>query len=198
CCKSPAACASACASRSSVSRALTRGPSAPRLLGSERFFGRSGERREPLLVVDGDVGKNLAIDLDLGAPETVHEPAVGQPVCARGRVDPRDPQRAELALALTAVAIRVLAGLDDRLLRDPVNPAPRPVVTLRLVEHLAVAGLRDDASFDSGHPAPPSCTAASCARPARPAGPPARSDEAAAYASATSSSGCDSSETARA
>src|SRR5690606_24868956 len=93
CCKSPAACASACASRSSVSRALTRGPSAPRLLGSERFFGRSGERREPLLVVDGDVGKNLAIDLDLGAPETVHEPAVGQPVCARGRVDPRDPQR---------------------------------------------------------------------------------------------------------
>src|SRR5690606_8623471 len=152
----------------------------------------------PLLVVDGDVGKNLAIDLDVGAPQTIHEPAVRQPVRPRGRVDPHDPQRAELTLALPAIAVRILAGLDDGLLRDPVDLAPRAVVALRLIEHLPVPGLGDDAPFDSGHPASPSCTAASCARPERPHRRPARSDEAGAYASESSSSGCDSGATARA
>src|SRR5690606_28293134 len=109
-------------------------------------------------------GENLPIDLDVGAPQAVHEPAVRQAVGARRGVDPRDPKRAELPRALTAVAVRILAGLDDRLLRDPVDLASRAVVALGFVEHLAVPRLRDDAAFDSGHPWSPSCTAASCAR----------------------------------
>src|SRR5690606_24698174 len=175
CCRSPAARTSASASRSSESRALTRGPSAPRLLCSQRFFGRGGERRKPLLVVDGDVGQDLPIDFDVGAPQAVHEPTVRQAVGARRGVDPRDPERAELPLALTAVAVRVLAGLDDGLLRDPVNLAPRAVVALGFLEDLTMPRLRDDAPLDSGHRWSPSCTAASYGRPARRARPSARS-----------------------
>src|SRR5690606_30731244 len=89
--------------------------------------------------------------LDLRERQPVDEPAVGEPVRARSGVDSRDPQRAELALARAPFAECVLAGLDDGLLRGTENFAPRVVVTLGLLQDLAVARLRGHASFDSGH-----------------------------------------------
>ena len=80
-------------------------------------FAAASQGGEALLVVHRDVGEDLAIDLDLGEREPVHQAAVRQPVRARRGVDARDPQRAELALAHAAVAERVLPRLDDGLLR---------------------------------------------------------------------------------
>src|SRR4249920_2861449 len=101
--------------------------------GRERFFRGRGDRGEALLIEHRDVREDLAVDFDLRAAEAVHEPAIRQAVRACGRVDSRDPERAELALAHPTVAERVLARLDDSLLRGAIDLAPRVVVTLGLV-----------------------------------------------------------------
>ena len=65
-----------------------------------------GERRR---VGDRDVGEVLAVHLDTGGLEALDQPVVGDVVGTRGRIDPRDPQLAELALAGAAVTVRVFS-----------------------------------------------------------------------------------------
>jgi hypothetical protein len=62
-----------------------------------------------------------------------------------------DPQRAELALALTTVAVGVLAGLDDGLLGDAIDLAAGTVIALGLFQDLLVACACGNAAFDSWH-----------------------------------------------
>ena len=54
------------------------------------------------------LGQDLAVELDLGELQPVHELVVRQAVLARAGVDADDPQTAELALAHAAVAVGVL------------------------------------------------------------------------------------------
>src|ERR687897_2585943 len=75
--------------------------------GGERVPGRLNELRERRGVVHGEVGERLAVQLDAGALKPVDQLRVREPVLARARADPGDPQPAELALAVTAVAVRV-------------------------------------------------------------------------------------------
>src|SRR6478672_9489994 len=96
-----------------------------RLCRLERLFGDRRKGGEALLIEHRDVREDLAVDFDLRAAEAVHEPAIRQAVRACGRVDSRDPERAELALAHPTVAERVLARLDDSLLRGAIDLAPR-------------------------------------------------------------------------
>src|SRR5664279_172843 len=58
-------------------------------------------------IANGEVGQHLAVDLDIRLLQALDEPSVGDTVQAGGRVDPDDPQRAHLALALLAVAGRI-------------------------------------------------------------------------------------------
>jgi hypothetical protein len=68
-------------------------------------------------LVHGQIGQNLAVHLDPGQRQTVDEARIGQRLVmgAHGGVDPLDPQRAEIALAVLAVAGGVLVGLVDGL-----------------------------------------------------------------------------------
>src|SRR4051794_33357385 len=74
--------------------------------GRRRLTGGVGESGEGLGVADGDVREDLAVELDAGELEAVHELAVAHAVLARGGVDARDPEAAEVALAVAAVAGR--------------------------------------------------------------------------------------------
>src|SRR5690606_12270103 len=56
----------------------------------------------------------------LGLVQPVVEPAVGQAVLARRRVNARNPQPPELTLARPAVAVRVLQRLHDLLVGNAV------------------------------------------------------------------------------
>src|SRR2546426_9003445 len=58
--------------------------------------------------------RSLAVDLDLGALEPGHEARVGHAQLAHRCVDARDPQRADDALLLPAVAVGVLPRLHHR------------------------------------------------------------------------------------
>src|SRR5262245_35408223 len=68
---------------------------------------RLDDLRKRARVADGEVGQDLAIEIDLGLLEALDELAVAQALGADGRVDADDPQAAELALPLLAVARRV-------------------------------------------------------------------------------------------
>ena len=102
-------------------------------------------------LIHGEIGEHLAVDFDTGLLEAVDDPAVAQPELTRGGVDARDPERAEVALLGAAIAIRILAGLDDGLLGSAEYLATGVVVALRLASEFSCDGTGSDATFDSCH-----------------------------------------------
>jgi hypothetical protein len=66
-------------------------------------------------------------------------------------VDTRDPQGAELPLALAPVAVLVLAGLDDRLLGGLEKFAASAVVALGFREDFLMACFGGNATLYSCH-----------------------------------------------
>src|ERR1035441_1454839 len=75
--------------------------------GSRRLAGDLGETSEGLCVTHRDVGQHLAIQLHTGQRHAVHELRVAHAVDPRRRVDARDPQAPEVALAVAPVAVGV-------------------------------------------------------------------------------------------
>ena len=70
----------------------------------------------------------------------MHELRIGEAFGAHCRVDPLDPQRAEIALLNLAVAIGVLAGLFDRLAGYADGVLAAAAIALGLVEEPLVLG----------------------------------------------------------
>src|SRR5690348_5534798 len=70
---------------------------------------------------------------------------------ARGRVDPRDPQPAEVALAIAPVAVAVLVGLEDGLLGHLVVPAGVSAVALGERQRRAALLTGVNRALDAGH-----------------------------------------------
>ena len=97
------------------------------------------------------VGEDLAVELDLGELQAVHEGVVGEAVLAGAGVDAHDPQLAELALAHAAVAIGVLEAALDLFFGAAVARVLGAAVALGLLEDLAALLARVDASLDSRH-----------------------------------------------
>src|SRR5918998_4019506 len=74
-----------------------------------------GESRR---LVDGQLGQDLAIDLDPSLAETVDKSGIGQAMHADRGVQALDPESAEGALLVATVASGILHALLDRLLGD--------------------------------------------------------------------------------
>src|SRR5206468_4262461 len=99
----------------------------------------------------GDVREDLAIELHAGQLEAMHEGAVAHAVLARGGVDASDPEAAEVALAVAAVAVRVGVRLHHRFLGALVVRVRLAAVALGQVERLAALLLGVDGALDAGH-----------------------------------------------
>src|SRR5579864_2515170 len=84
----------------------------------------------------------------------MHELRVGQVVLACCRVDPRDPQPPEVALAIAPIAIPVLVRLEHRFLGRAVMPAGIAAVALGQRECRPSLLARMNAALDPGHPRP--------------------------------------------
>src|SRR3954462_9416082 len=100
----------------------------------KRRAGLGDDGAERRTFVHRDVGQDLAIEIDPGELQAVHELAVGEALRADRGVDPLDPQRPERALLHLAVAIGVLAGLLDGLPGDPDRVLAAAVIALRLLQ----------------------------------------------------------------
>src|SRR5207342_3004743 len=106
-----------------------------------------GRRR----IENGKIGQDLAVELDPGLVQARDELVVRQPVGAGGCVDADDPELAERALLVLAVAVGVDERVLDLLLRVAVAPALEAPVALRLAENLAALLARVNRSLDPWH-----------------------------------------------
>src|SRR3954462_8033334 len=83
------------------------------------------ERRKGSRIVDRAIREDLTVPWDAGELEAVHERVVVHVVLMRARVDAHDPEAAEIALLVLAIAVRVLPAALDGLLRGPPQLAAR-------------------------------------------------------------------------
>ena len=67
--------------------------------------------------MDRDLGKHLAVDLDVALLKPVHEAGIGDVVHAACGVDPLDPELAIVALDEAARIVSVAEGVTNLLLR---------------------------------------------------------------------------------
>src|SRR3546814_18152352 len=93
-------------------------------------------------LADRQVREDLAVELDAGELQAVHEHRVGHAVLPHAGVDALDPQRAEVALAVAAVTVGVLQALLDRLHGEPEDVLAAAGIARRLVDALLVAGIQ--------------------------------------------------------
>ena len=95
---------------------------------------------ESLGVVEGEVGKDLAVDLDTRLGELVHELAVVHAILTDGSIDTDNPQTAEFALLVSSVAISVGLTLFVRVLRHSPDILSRAELTLGLLQDFLSSG----------------------------------------------------------
>ena len=95
---------------------------------------------EGLGVVQGEVGKDLAVDFDTRLGEFVHELAVVHAILTHGSVDTDNPQAAEFALLVSSVAISVLLTLFVRVLRHSPHVLSRAELTFGLLQDFLSSG----------------------------------------------------------
>src|SRR5690606_13187603 len=74
----------------------------------ERLLCRCNQRTECFGLMNCNVGQNLAVNLNTSLGQTIDETAIGQALLTDSRIDALDPQSAERALAILAVAIGIL------------------------------------------------------------------------------------------
>src|SRR5207302_5385691 len=125
--------------------------SAPSRSGSRRLPGALGKASEGLRIADGDVGKHLPVELDLGQPQPVHQLAVAHALATSRRVDARDPQPPEVALAVAPVPVRVRVRLEQCLLGPLVAGVRLAPVALGAGEHGPALLARVRGALDPAH-----------------------------------------------
>src|ERR1700680_551528 len=114
-------------------------------------LGDRDQLAEGLGVANRQVREHLAIDVDPGQLQSVHELVVRHPLAARGGVDPRDPQLAHVPLAGTPVAIGIFERMEHGLVRRPEQGPVRHPEPLGEVEDLLVAPPGGDAALYPRH-----------------------------------------------
>ena len=113
-----------------------------------------------LRIVDSHVGEHLAVELDAGPLQTVHEHGVGHAVLAGASVDAGDPELADLALLVAAIAVLVLERMIDLLLGLGVGAGLGTIVALRAAEDGAALLAGVDGTLNTSHDdSPLSCEA---------------------------------------
>src|SRR6476659_826408 len=124
-------------------------------LDTEAGFGFFDKLRKRGLVHHRDIPEHLAVDRDGVLLEPVHEHTVRQAVLAHGGVDPRDPQAAEVALLVAAIAIGILPGAHARFVGDAEHVVAAAAETLGARDDFLVGGACGDATFNSWHGSSP-------------------------------------------
>src|SRR5690242_20659561 len=134
----------------------------PRAGAASRSLGRVDVRRQCLLrdldergerggVVHGQLGQDLAVDLDVRGLQTLDEAVVRDAVGAGSGVDALDPQLTEVALALLAVVVVVDQRVGDLLLGLAVQARTLTAVAGGLLEDRPALLVGVDCPLDACH-----------------------------------------------
>ena len=85
------------------------------------LFHLCNDRLETFGIIESDLGQCLAVQVDVGLLQTVHEYAVAGAIEAAGGIDPLDPQGAEIALLQFTAIIGVREAFLNAVLGNGVN-----------------------------------------------------------------------------
>src|SRR5207253_1170429 len=101
--------------------------------------------------MNSHVRQHLAVQLNRSPLQAVHEHAVGHAMLTRSSIDTCNPEGAEHALLVAAIAVCVLASTHDRLLGDTVDVIAAAAETLGSDDDFLMAGPCSDPTFYSRH-----------------------------------------------
>src|SRR5262249_35828443 len=134
-------------------RSITLGlrPPAPTPRGASLRAGGPDDLRERGGVGDREIAQHLAVEADLRLLQAVHQARVRRAVRARGGVDARDPQAAEVALLALAVRVRVNPRLANDFLCVREEARAGAVEAGRVLENAVTAAAGFESSFGAGH-----------------------------------------------
>src|SRR5690606_20663573 len=158
-------CSLACASRSSTGGVIVslfqiqtepqRAPFAAKQnrirSSSQSGFGLGNHGCEAGFIVYGHVGQYLAIQFNRGYLRTGDKHAVRHTQLAAGRVDAGDPQSAEGALLVAAIAVGILPRLHHRLFGDAEYITAAAAITFCCFDNFFVTGTGSYAAFYAWH-----------------------------------------------
>src|SRR5690606_24202747 len=99
------------------------------------------------LIVDGHIGQYFTIQFDRGFFSASDEHTVCNTQFAAGRVDTGDPQSAESALLVAAVAVGILPGAHDRLFGDAKDITAATAIAFCCFNDFFVTSACSDAAF---------------------------------------------------
>ena len=102
-------------------------------------------------IMHGQVGQHLAVDGDIANAQPFDQARIGNAIEPRGGIDARDPEPAEIALAISAVAVCIHERAHHRFVRALVESIIGRAVTFHLREHFLVPPVSSYASLDSCH-----------------------------------------------
>jgi hypothetical protein len=86
------------------------------ILGFNGLLRLSEDSVKSLFVRDGQIGKNLAVQIDIGGFQAFHKAGIGQTAVADGSGNTGDPKTAELSLPTLTVAVFILPSLVNSIL----------------------------------------------------------------------------------
>src|SRR6478735_1226075 len=124
--------------------------------GRDVGAGELHERGEGRGVVDGEVREDLAVDLDTGGLEALHEPVVRHAVGAGRSVDALDPEATEVTLLRATVTVGVTQRVGDLLLGLAVEARPLTAVAAGALENDSTLLLGVDRPLHACHVNTPS------------------------------------------
>ena len=87
------------------------------------------DRFERIRIVQGQVGKHLAVELDAGFLQAAHQYRVRHTVCTAACADTDNPQGTEIALFLLTVAVSINQTFFNGVLSHRPYIFPRALVT---------------------------------------------------------------------
>ncbi len=102
-------------------------------------------------IVHGHIGKDLAIELDTGLFESVHECGVVHIVQTARRIDTDDPELSEFTFLLFSVAVSVYQASLNLLFRFPEVFSSSAVEAFCKLQNLLVSSSSYDTRFYSWH-----------------------------------------------
>src|SRR6202158_444026 len=119
--------------------------------GAERAFRGAHQLGKQCVAFLRELRQHLAIALDAGFLQAIHQAAVRDAVFARERIDTRNPQGSELALFLLAIPIGISEALFERRASLTIKFAPADEAGGELELTLMTAA-RLGSAFGARHP----------------------------------------------
>lgn len=116
---------------------------------SKSLLGRFDDLGELSRIGDGNLGKHLAVKLDVGEVETMDELRIAQAVGLGSSGNTADPKLSEIVLAISSSDVGIVKGVDDSLIGGLEKTMSGSSESLGKLQDSIVLATKNITTFDS-------------------------------------------------